>query len=324
MVDLNNDLRNPFDDTRVTDKIFDVFTGSVITNLTAADTSGDYTDVIAQVTAAYEPFHQNISNLNSDFITGIGKTELRVNVIGDFKGFVSNNKGPVKAKYFKTKHDVYIGFYPYELKDYGKINKKTAQGLIDRYAKIVHTNAADFPPQFDLDAAAFSTRYSNALEVQDKSKGTMSEDRTGRGTGRKDLNVKMFRAYNFCKFKSDCDYDFMHGIFPLENLERHAHQNIKHFTGSEDALASINVAQAIYDEFDWVMLHNTGPTDQRIGLELTADAEVGTLHGKVIKAGKNKSFRIISLGAAGNHFLNVTNLNLTEGGSWKIDTYRKE
>jgi len=134
----------------------------------------------------------------------------------------------------------------------------------------------------------------------------------------------MFRAYNFCKYKSDCDYDFMHGIFPLETLERRARHNIKHYAGSEDALATINVAQEIYDEFDWVMLHNTGPTDQRIGLELTADAPTGTIYGNVIKAGKNKSFRIISLGAPGNHFLNVTNLNLTEGGSWKIETYKEE
>ena len=324
MVDLNNDLRNPFDDTRITDPRFDVFTTSVITKLIAANTSGDYTDVIAEVVAAHDPFHLNISNLSSDFVTGMGKTELRENVIDGFKEFASNNKGPVKAKYFKTQHDVYIGFYPYELKDYNKINKTTAQVLIDRFAKIVHTHAADFPPQFNIDAAAFSTRYSNALEVQDQSKGSISDDRTGRGTGRKELNVKMFKAYNFCKFKSDCDYDFMHGIFPLETLERHAPHDIKHYSGKEDALASINVAQAIYDEFDWVMLHNQGTTDQRIGLELTADTPAGTLHGKVVKAGKNKSFRIISLGAADNHFLNITNLNLTDGGSWKIDTYRKE
>ena len=324
MVKIENDIDNIFDTPKITDPRLDVFTTSAITKLTAANTSGDYTDVIAELVAVHEPFHLNISNLKSDFVTGMGKTELRVNVIDGFKEFVSNNKGPVKSKYFKTHHDIYIGFYPYDLKDYGKMNKTTAQGLIDRYAKEVHTNAADFPPQFDLDAAAFSTRYSNALEIQDKSKGSISDDRTGRGTGRKELNVKLFKAYNFAKYKSECDYDFMNGIFPLDTLEKHARHNIKHYTGNEDALASINVAQAIYDEFDWVMLHNSGITDQRIGLELTADAPAGTLLGKVVKAGKNKSFRIISLGAAGNHFLNITNLNLTEGGSWKIDTYRKE
>jgi len=91
MFELNNDLRNPFDDSRIRDKVFDVFTGSAITKLTAANTSGDYTDVIAELVAAYAPFHLNISNLNSDFVTGMGKTEFRVNVVDEFKEFVSNS-----------------------------------------------------------------------------------------------------------------------------------------------------------------------------------------------------------------------------------------
>ena len=319
-----NDLNNPFDDQKITDKRMDVFVGGVITKMTAANTAGIYTDVIADLTADYTPFHLNISNLNTDFLIGKGKTELRKNVIADFKVFVSNSKGAVKAKYFIAHHDLYIGFYPYEMDDYSKINKTTAQGLIDRYAAVVHTNVADFTPQFDTDAATFKTRYSTAVDTQDIAKGQISTDRTGRGTGREALNISLFSAYNFVKSKCKADYDFMHGIFPIETLERHSPQDIKHYSGTETALATINVVEAIYDDTYWVLFHNNGTTDQRIGLELTAGTPAGTVQGKVVKAGRNKSFRITSLGTAGNQFLNVTNLNLTEGGSWKADIYTED
>lgn len=321
---LEEDLNNPYDDPKIIDKKMDIFAGVVVDGLTAINGSGDYTDVIADVVNARAPFHLNITSLATDFIIGKGKTELRVGEIEAFKEFVRNNKGMVTAKYFKLHHDFYLEFYPYELEDFNGMNKTNALLLITRYATAAHTHVADFTPQFDTDATAHQTAYTTAASVQNTSKNTIGSDRSGRDNGRKALNIAVYGAYNFTKYKTKCDYDTMHTIFPLETLFRHGRKNIKHIAGTTIALGTTNIAQAIYDESAWITLHNSGTADQRIGLELTEVTPAGTTLGKVIKAGKTKSFEILKLGIAGNNFLNITNLNLTDGGSWKADIYEEE
>ena len=115
----------------------------------------------------------------------------------------------------------------------------------------------------------------------------------------------------------------MHNLFPLETLYKHPHHEVAHYSGAEGAQSTVNAAEAIYDGTYYALFRNMGTTDQMVGLELTADTTVGTTHGITVKAGKSKSFQIIKTGTAGNHFLNVTNLNLTDPGSWKIDIYRE-
>ncbi len=324
MIRLEDDLSNPYDDPKITDKRMDVYVDVVVTGLTAADDDGIYTDVIAEVVAAYDPFHLNVNKLVTDFSIGIGKTELRGNVIAEFKEFASDNMGMVKRKYFKTSHDKYVEFYTYGMEDFNAMNKSTAPGLLQRYATAAHKYVADFTVGFDNEAASFVTRYASAKSVQDIAKFNIGADRTGRDTGRTAVNIAVYGAYNFAKYKSNCNYDFMHAIFPIETLYRHTRHDIKHLDGLVDALATVNAAEDIYDGTYWLLLHNIGPTDLRVGLELTATTEVGTAKGKIVRKGMNKSFKIITTGDPTNHFLNITNLNLKEGGSWKMDIYQED
>lgn len=321
MPKLENDLNNFFDDNEITDPRLDVFIGGSIVTLTEKNIDGVYTQSIADLKVVYDPFHLKLSSLGIDFRIGMGKTELRKDVVEDFKEFVRNNKGTVTSKYFKAHHDFYIEFYYNELEDYNKINKTTAPGMINNYATAAHTHVADFTPAFDAEAADFKLRYSNAVDTQTIAKNNVSEDRTGRDSGRKAVNIILFSVYNFVKSKCFADYDIMHSIFPLETLFRHTPRVITHYTGSEPALATTNVAEKIYDENQWLMYHNLGTTDQLVGLESTALTPVETTYGKLVKAGKTKSFRILSTGKEGCHFLNVTNLNLTDQSSWKMETY---
>ncbi len=321
---LISDIKNIFDDDAITDPRMNVFTGSVYNKLVAANTNGDYTEVIAMINAVYPSFRDNLLSLAIDVPLGTGAKEVRETVESEFKIFVSNHKGMIKDKYFEKQHHLYIQFYPDGMEDYNDMNKTTAPLLINRYATAAHTHVLDFTTDFDLKAASFKTRYDNAVDSHEIAKTDISEDRSGRDNGRIAVNVAVFAAYNFAKFKTNCNYDFMHGVFPLETLYRHTPHTIIHLSGTIPPLATVNIAQAIYDKNDWILLHDTGSCDLLIGLELTADTEVGTANGKKVKKGKNKSFRIINTGDANNHFINITNLSLTEDATWKADIYKKD
>ena len=89
MTKLENDLNNIFDDKNISNPRIDTFTGGVITRLTAANIDGVYDAVLDDLNNTHVPFHLNITNLNTDFLIGKGKTELRKDVIDEFKEFVS-------------------------------------------------------------------------------------------------------------------------------------------------------------------------------------------------------------------------------------------
>ena len=327
MRDLNIDLINPFADKRITNGRLDPFGGSAVKKLIVINTTAPYTgkltDVIAVLSAAYDPFHEIMLQLPIDKTYGAGAVEVRDTVVSEFKNFVSNNKGMVKDKYFATKHNIYIQFYVDELKDYNAMNKVTSLPLINRYAKAAHLNVADFTPDFDAKAALFVTRYNNAKDGQDVATGSLGEDRSSRDSGRDALDEALFEAYNFCKYLFKCDYNKMHNVFPLETLSTHPRHEINHYSGTIDALATVNVSQAIYDGTMTAMVRNLSDCDILVGLGAKADSPVTADKGELVKAKKSKSFIIVSTGTPVDHFLNVTNLNLTDTGNWEIDVFEQ-
>ena len=327
MRDLLTDLDNLFADARITDRRIHPFAGSVINKVNTYNTTvpyiGMFTAPLAVLTAAYNPFHAIMLQLPIDITYGMGSVEVRETVVEEFKQFESNYKGMVKDKYFKTKHDIYIQFYPDKLKDINAMTKTNALELINRYATAVHTNVADFTPEFDAKAASFVSRYENATEGQDAATGSLSEDRSTRDSGRDTLDSALFEAYNFCKYKFKCDYNKMHNVFPLETLLRHPRHEINHYAGSVEALATVNVSEAIYDGTHIALVRNISDCDMLVGLSGKADDPITTTNGELVKATKSKSFIIVNTGLPGDHFLNVTNLNLTEMGNWEIDIFKQ-
>jgi hypothetical protein len=323
MKNLPNDLNNFFNDPSISNPRIDLFTIILLVRLGVLNLNNEYDDIIAEVLAAHTPFHASLSSYSIDRGIGRGTTRVRVALIEEFKTFARDNKWPVENKYKTVNTERILEFYPYELTDINAITKTDALIIMERYAAAAHKYVLDFTPAFDTAAASFVTRYNGASEGQEIAKGNIGSDRTEKNDGRYELNIALFRAYNFCKFKTYADYDMMHNLFPLETLYKHPHHEIAHYSGSLEALTTVNIAEALYDGTYYALFRNIGPTDQMVGLEATATTPVGSLLGLTVKAGRSKSFQIIKSGADGSHFLNVTNLNLTEIGSWKIDIYRE-
>ena len=115
MRDLINEVKNIFDDIKITDVRINPFAGSVLNKLNVINTTGTYTgkftDQIAVLTAAYNPFNIVMLKLPIDLTLGKGSVEVRGTVVSDFQRFASNYKGIVKDKYFLTQHNFYIQFY---------------------------------------------------------------------------------------------------------------------------------------------------------------------------------------------------------------------
>ena len=327
MVDLLLDLKNPFANIAITNPRIHPFAGSVINKITTYNTTvpyiGMFTAPLVILTSAYNPFHEVMLQLPIDLTYGMGSVEVRGNVVEDFQHFASNYKGFIKDLYYKDHHEIYITFYPDDLSDINAMNKTTSLPIINRFAKAVNTCADDFTPEFVAKAASFVVRYKGATEGQDFATGSLSEDRSSRDSGRDALNDALFEAYNFCKYKFKCDYNKMHNVFPLETLLRHPRHEINHYSGTVDALATVNVSQAIYDETMTAMVRNLSDCDILVGLTAKADSPVTADKGELVKAKKSKSFIIVSTGTPVDHFLNVTNLNLTDTGNWEIDVFEQ-
>ncbi|MEI6820753.1 MAG: hypothetical protein WCL51_02375 [Bacteroidota bacterium] len=327
MRDLLSDLKNLFADKEITNRRIHPFAGSFLNKIIETNTTGTYagkfTALIATYSLAYNPFHAVMLQLPIDITYGMGSVEVRETVVEEFKQFESNYNGIVKDKYFKNKHNIYIQFYPDKLKDINAMTKTNALELINRYATAVHTNVADFTPEFDTKAASFVSRYENATEGQDTTTVSLGEDRSSRDSGRDKLDDALFDAYNFCKYIFKCDYNKMHNLFPLETLSTHPRHEINHYVGIVEALATVNVNQKIYDETLTAMVRNLSDCDMLVGLVATANAAVTAGKGELVKAKRSKSFIVANTGAPGDHFLNVTNLNLTDSGNWEIDIFEQ-
>ena len=323
MKNLPNDLNNFFDDPKIINKRIDLFTIILLIRLGVLNIDAIYDDIIEELKNAHDPFHEALSEYGSDIGIGRGATGVRETVMKDFKFFASDNKWTVEHKYATVNKERVLEFYAHGMTDINKINKSDALITMESYAKAAHKYVLDFTPAFDTQAASFPLRYNAATEGQEIAKGNIGSDRSGKGDGRIELNIALFRAYNYCKFTTYAAYDLMYNLFPLDTLYKHPHHEIVHYKGTTTALGTTNIAEAIYDDTYYAIFRNYGTTDQVVGLELTASSTVKTILGITVKAGKIKSFQIDRSGVEGNHFLNVSNLNLTDDGSWGLDIYRE-
>ncbi len=324
---LENDLDNFFATSRIIDKKMDPFAGSVVNKITTINTTvpyvGKFTAPLGVLTAAYNPFHTAMLDLPSDLTFGSSSVEVGDVVLSDFQHFASNYKGMIKDIYFEDHHEIYITFYPDDLTDINAMTKATALPIMTRFALAVHTNVADLTPELDTRAAAFVTRQIAATSGRDVATGSIGDDRSTRDTGRDALDEALFEAYNFSKYIFKCDYNKMHNVFPLETLLRHPRHEIEHYSGNVAALSTVNVAEALYDGTYIAMVRNISNSDMLAGLALTADTAITATNGVLIKANKSKSFIITSTGTNTDHFLNITNLNLTDAGNWEIDIFKQ-
>ena len=314
-------LKNLFADKAITDTRIDGFAIVILPKITAASDSGQYKAIAKAIQVAQVSFHANIVALSSDTASGKGKRITREQSIADFLDFVRLEEGTVRKVYVKDEES-FLEFYPDKLKDYNKINKTTATILMQRYSDAATEHSGDFDPDFVDTANAFPVDYSTAIDAQSAVSGNKNTDRTGRNSYRIALNDALYQALHFITYYTSGDMDILKGIFDLSTLVPHKRTTIVHLNGLITNMATINLDSENYDITYVVKIRNIGVTDLNIGLEATADTPCSNTDG-IVKTGKTKTFVIVSLGAIGNKFLNLTNLDLNNNGSYEVEIYRQ-
>lgn len=326
MKTIENDLRNPFDDIEITNTRIDPFAAAIVVKLTAANGSGQYTTIIADINTPLTPFHESMLAIGIAAGITAGQTETREGVISDFQAFASKYQGTVELMY-EDNHAILLTFYLHGMADFNAMNKSTALVLMNTFAAAVAANHADWTtmyPTFVTLGEGFPARYTAAVDDQDTGKSETGSDKTDRNEYRPALNVALFDAYNFVKYYTSANVTAVKAIWgamsalipPDKRTERETNK------GPIAKLATVNTASGDYDDTYYVLVRNTGTTKLRVGLQATATEAVGVL-GKNMNPGKSKSYQIITLGAPLAQFLNITNTDLNDVGEWEIEIYTK-
>lgn len=320
MTTLKTLLRQIFDSETVTDTRIDGFAIVTVPKIVAANDDGQYDNIISAIEDAQIPFHKKIVAVDGDIASGKGKRLTREQEIINFKSFVRLKRGPIMDKYVDEPAKA-LEFYPNKLKDYNKINKISATLLMKRYSDAATANSGDFDPAFVAKANAFPVDYATALDAQNTVSGKKTTDRTSRNELRIALNDALYQGLHFFAYYTNGNLTAAEGIFDLNTLVPHKRTTILHLNGLITKLATINLHSDNYD-ITWVVtIHNVGETDLEICLAPNAITACGNVDGKV-KTGRTKTFVIVSLGAIGNQFLNLTNLDLNKTGSYQIEIFR--
>lgn len=314
-------IRNPYASRGVTDTRL---TGAALVALpkyTAAKGGGEYTTVIADILAATTPMHDKIGEIQTDLSFDKGFTENRETVAANFEKFVSSNFLDVQVVY-KTNRAKLLEFYPNGMAPYNAGNKSTWATLMKFYAKAANRNSADFPAQFVTDASAFEGLYTDASDEQAAGQTNTGMARADRNTFRGPLEKALWRGMHEVFIVTNGNLTAIKAIIDLKSMEPQPRTEIQHFNSAIDVNATINVMKENFDISYVFLLRNTGTTDLRICF--SPDAATGcTIEGETLRGGKTHTFLAPTLGPFTNHFLNITNLDLSTTGLFQLSVYRQ-
>lgn len=206
-------FENCFDSIRITPLRFSNFALDTVTRFNNVDVSGTFKAATAAIVAAYSPFHEGLSEIDTSKGEKKGKTKNVNEVRTSFGDFMGEYQNEIARALGGRDASAFISFYPKGVMEYTKATKLQMPLLVKRISKLATDNAAALGAALATQLQAFATLWDAALEEESAVKSTLSDGRADRGTLRTNLEKALLTAIHLVAAQYPRRCGKMHGVF---------------------------------------------------------------------------------------------------------------
>lgn len=193
MVNLMTFFRNHFDTKEISDDRLRKFSEDHLQRLAANNGNGEYTDLIAAATAAYNGYFGAITDEDTRFAIQQGLTRAMQNIFEEFKKAVSQKEGMVRALWGKESPE-YQEFFPLGLREYAQATLATVETLMSRMADAAERRLAALGQPFADQFADLKSRFLAARAGQLQKFGAVADSRNTTRESRDELEIQLMKS----------------------------------------------------------------------------------------------------------------------------------
>lgn len=199
MLDLNIFYKNHFDDKQISDNKLRKFAGINLERLTANNSGGEFTQLIADTNDALQEYAAAQTKLDVSFASQQGLTIAVNNLLSEYKNYIGNSEGFVRATFGKAGTE-YQEFFPYKKDEYWRSNLKNAEQLMDRFLDAADRHSAELGTGVKNKVQALLTDFRNARKAQLLKKAEVTDSRTELRKKRHILEIQLMKNLLYVGF----------------------------------------------------------------------------------------------------------------------------
>ena len=219
MLDLNTLYKNHFSHELITDDKLRKYAEIQLGKLKSNNGGGELTQLITDTTSALQQFAEEISDEDSNFAKQQGLTISVYNLLGEFKQFVADSEGFVRAAFGK-KSDEYQEFFPYNKNEYWQCSLKNAEQLMDRFLSAADRHSAALGSDIKNKTQTLLNDFRNARTAQLRKKGEVAEIKTSTRDKRRTLEIQLMKNLHYIGFLYPDNPDKCNDFFDQSFLRR--------------------------------------------------------------------------------------------------------
>ena len=156
------------------------FGWAVHTALTEANTTGQYTDIIAKLLVALTALKKDVDGVAKNISKQKNNTISVNKFINGFVTFMADNEYVIARAVGGRNTDAYRIIYPFGMKDYRTANKTTMTALTTRVENAGFTYATELGTELAMQLQGFALGYTNAVTAQRLQKTNVKKDRSSK------------------------------------------------------------------------------------------------------------------------------------------------
>lgn len=314
-------FKNHLDNKNVSDDSMNRFAQDSIQRLTANNTGGIYTPLLAPSNLAYTNFFNAINTQAHSQSVQEGSTVSVDQYKQEFIDLVAMKEGIIRGTWGKDSA-IYQEFFPRGMDEYHQATKGNVQTLMTRFNQAISDHRAELPAGFDLPFTTLKTNYEAARTLQLSRIGTTDGNRLATATLRNVLETQLMKNLLTIALNNIGNPDAVNVYFDQSIVRRpvrkpEEEQEVEPLSGAVAAKSSATIMHGGFDANTSFTLVNSGSTVLQF---YTANMPEDPVPGSMLELqpGEEVDTYASELGAEENLFLMVFNPDEANAGSYEV------
>ena len=219
MLDLETLFKNHFSSQLITDSKLKMFAEIQLERLKANNGGGEFAQLIADTTIAYQQYNTAIADESAKFAQQQGNTVRVYKLLKDFKNSVSTKEGIIRGQFGK-KGDAYQAFFPYGKNEYWQSSLKNVELLMDRLIASADRYSAEIGTDLKNKLQTMLNNFRSAREAQLLKKGEVTDSKTTVRKRRAELEIQLLKNLHFIGFTYPGNVNRCNDFFDQSFLRR--------------------------------------------------------------------------------------------------------
>ena len=193
MINLETIFKNHFNTDRISDDNIQKFAEINLQRMSANNEGGEFTQMIADTTAAYTGYFGAITDEDTKFAVQQGLTIAMNNAMKGFQEWISKKAVHQVIGAFGEDSPVYQEFFPLGLSEYSQATIAKIEQLLERVVNAANAHTAELGIPFLTSAQDYKNTFTAARESQLLKMGEVKDSKVDTSRSRDGLENELMR-----------------------------------------------------------------------------------------------------------------------------------